>query len=97
MDGFARKVERFWEIFYQHDGYKKVVTGLQNTVYIAVVGLALGILIGTLIAVIKVLPKYSKLTKALNGFCDFYVGLFRAPRLWYSFWWRTMSFCRFWG
>lgn len=77
MDGFARKVERFWEIFYQHDGYKKVVTGLQNTVYIAVVGLALGILIGTLIAVIKVLPKYSKLTKALNGFCDFYVGLFR--------------------
>jgi His/Glu/Gln/Arg/opine family amino acid ABC transporter permease subunit len=77
MDGFARKIERFWEIFYQHDGYKKVVTGLQNTVYIAVVGLALGILIGTLIAVIKVLPKYSKLTKALNGFCDFYVGLFR--------------------
>ena len=77
MDGFARKVERFWEIFYQHDGYKKVVTGLQNTVFIAVVGLALGILIGTLIAVITVLPKYSKLTKALNGFCDFYVGLFR--------------------
>ena len=79
MDGFARKVERFWEIFYQHDGYKKVVTGLQNTVYIAVVGLALGILIGTLIAVIKVLPKYSKSQRRSTGFAIFTSACSGAP------------------
>lgn len=77
MGNFDRKLEKFWEIFYKYDGYQKVVTGLQNTLYIAIVGLAIGILIGTLIATIEVVPKYRKLPKILNSFCTFYVGLFR--------------------
>jgi polar amino acid transport system permease protein len=77
MGNFDKKLEKFWEIFYQYDGYTKVATGLKNTLYIAVVGLAIGILIGTLIAIIEVFPKYKRLPKILNGFCKFYVGLFR--------------------
>lgn len=77
MGNFDKKVEKFWEIFYEHGGYTKVLTGLENTVYIAVAGLAIGILIGTIIAVIEVFPKYKRLPKILNGFCRFYVGLFR--------------------
>jgi len=77
MGNFGSKVAKFWEIFYENNGYTKVLTGLQNTVYIAVIGLAIGILIGTIIAVIEVLPKYRRLPKVLNGFCNFYVGLFR--------------------
>lgn len=77
MGNFSRKLERFWEIFYEYDGYQRVLTGLQNTVYIAVVGLAIGIIIGTIIAIIEVFPKYKRLPRILNGFCRFYVGLFR--------------------
>ena len=77
MGNFDRKIQKFWEIFYLHGGYTKVLTGLKNTVYIAVAGLAIGIIIGTIIAVIEVFPKYKRLPRILNGFCTFYVGLFR--------------------
>jgi len=77
MNGFSIKIEKFLEILIDRGGYKEVLTGLQNTVVIAVVGLLIGIVIGTLIATVRVLPKYSKVVKALDGFCSFYVGLFR--------------------
>ncbi|NLO96534.1 MAG: amino acid ABC transporter permease [Peptococcaceae bacterium] len=77
MGSFGKKIEKFWEIFYEHDGYVKVLTGLENTLYIAIVGLAIGIVIGTLIAVVKVIPKYKRITRILDGICTFYVGLFR--------------------
>lgn len=77
MGNFDRKLAKFWEMFYENNGYTKVLTGLQNTLYIAVVGLAIGIVIGTFIAVIEVFPKYKRLPKILNSICKFYVGLFR--------------------
>lgn len=77
MNGFSIKIEKFLEILIDRGGYKEVLTGLQNTVVIAVVGLLIGIVIGTLIATVRVLPKYSKVVRALDGFCSFYVGLFR--------------------
>lgn len=77
MGSFGKKIEKFWDIFYYHDGYTRVVTGLYNTLYIAVVGLAIGIVIGTLIAIVEVVPKYKRLPRILNRFCRFYVGFFR--------------------
>ena len=47
------------------------------TLLIAVSGLILGIVIGTLIATVRVIPKYKTFPKILNGICDVYVGLFR--------------------
>lgn len=77
MGNFDKKVAKFIEIFLEQNGYVKVVEGLQNTLLIAVTGLLIGILIGTLIATIRVLPKYKLLPRVLNGFCSFYVALFR--------------------
>ena len=77
MGNFDLKVDKFIEIFIEQNGYVKVVEGLKNTLLIAVVGLAIGILIGTLIATVRVIPKYKLLPKVLNGFCSFYVSLFR--------------------
>lgn len=77
MGNFEKKLAKFWEMFYENDGYTKVITGLQNTLMIAVVGLAIGIIIGTIIAIIEVLPKYKRLAKIMNGICRFYVGMFR--------------------
>lgn len=77
MGNFSQKVDKFIEMFIAQNGYVKVVEGLKNTLLIAVLGLIIGILIGTLIATVRVIPKYKLLPRILNGFCSFYVGLFR--------------------
>lgn len=77
MGSFEQKIAKFIEIFWQQNGYVKVVEGLQNTLLIACAGLVIGIVIGTLIATARVLPKYKTLPKVLNAICGFYVSLFR--------------------
>ena len=77
MDNFGAKVDQFIKVFTDQNGYQRVVEGLKNTLLIAVVGLINGILIGTLIATVRVIPKYKRLPRILNGICSFYVGLFR--------------------
>lgn len=77
MGDFGRKIERFLEVFIDKNGYVRVLDGLENTMIIAVTGLLIGIVIGTLIATVRVVPKYKTLPRVLNGFCSFYVGLFR--------------------
>ncbi len=77
MGNFGQKVDKFIEIFIAQNGYVRVLEGLKNTLLIAVMGLLIGILIGTLIATVRVIPKYRRLPRILNGFCSFYVGLFR--------------------
>ena len=77
MSGFERKIARFLEFFIEYDGYKTVIEGLQNTLKIAICGLLIGIVIGTLIAIVRVLPKYKLLPRMLNGACSFYVAFFR--------------------
>lgn len=77
MGNFSQKIDKFIEIFLDQNGYVRVVQGLQNTILIAICGLILGIVIGTLIATIRVLPKYKTLPRVLNSICSFYVALFR--------------------
>ena len=77
MGNFDQKLIKFIEIFVEQNGYAKVIQGLQNTLLIAVTGLIIGIIVGTLIATVRVLPKYKTLPKVLNGNCGFYVALFR--------------------
>lgn len=77
MGSFEKKILKFIEIFINQNGYVKVLEGLQNTLLIAVLGLIFGAIIGTLIATVRVIPKYKTLPKVLNGICSVYVGFFR--------------------
>ncbi len=77
MGSFELKIAKFIQIFVEQGGYRRVLEGLQNTLLIAVSGLVLGIVIGTLIAAVRVVPKYKRLPRVLNAVCSFYVGLFR--------------------
>lgn len=77
MGNFGQKIDKFIDIFIAQNGYVRVLEGLRNTLIIAVLGLIIGIVIGTLIATVRVIPKYKLLPRILNGFCSFYVGLFR--------------------
>ncbi len=58
------------------DGYKTILTGLENTLIIALIGFIIGLLLGSVIAVIQLLPS-NKVTKVLNAVAKFYVGIFR--------------------
>ena len=70
-----------WNLFYHgfiaKEGYKEVLKGLLVTIEIAILGLAIGIILGTAIALVKVMPKSNWFAKALNVICDIYVGFFR--------------------
>jgi len=77
MNSFMLKVNRFLYFFIEQGGYNEVLTGLKNTLLIAVTGLIIGIVIGTLIATVRVLPKYKLITRILDKICTFYVALFR--------------------
>ena len=76
MGSFQQKIDIFLEIFLEQNGYVKVLEGLQNTVTIAVTGLIVGIIIGTLIAAVRVMPKYNRLPRILNSIFVFYYVLF---------------------
>ncbi len=77
MGNFQTKLEKFWRVFYLQNGYSRVVTGLKNTLIIAVLGLSIGILAGTLIAAIEVFPGKKLLHRVLKRLARFYVALFR--------------------
>ena len=67
----------FIKQFFTLKGYENVLNGLWVTVQIAVGGLLIGILIGTLIAVVRVMPKYKRLPRILDKICVCYIELFR--------------------
>lgn len=78
--GYKFKV--FWELFAVNGGWKQVVfVGLLNTLKIAILGLCIGVVIGTLIASVKVMPKYKRLPRVLDKICTVYVGFFRGTPL----------------
>ncbi len=77
MGDFEKKIQVFLDFFIEQGGYNRVLEGLQNTLIIAVSGLLIGIVIGTLIATIRTMPKYKLLPKILNSICGFYVSIFR--------------------
>ena len=70
-----------WEIFIreflEREGYKMVLQGLLTTLQIAVFGLLIGLLFGSLLAVLKLLPSKNLLSNILKGFTNVYVALFR--------------------
>ena len=70
-----------WEVFIKQfvtkGGYHNVLDGLGVTALIAVSGLVIGMVIGTIIAITKVVPKYKLLPKFFSVTSDIYTGFFR--------------------
>ena len=70
-----------WEIFIrqfiERKSYEMVLQGLLATLQIAVFGLFIGMIIGSLLAVFKLLPRNDFFAKSLKAFTNIYVALFR--------------------
>lgn len=69
-----------WDKFYLQvfklGGYKTILTGLENTLIIALIGFIIGIVVGSVIAIMQLLPE-GKTAKVLNAAAKVYVGIFR--------------------
>lgn len=74
---WATKWEKFLSTMESAYFQELLISGLINTVKVAVFGLIIGIVIGTLIAVVKVSPKYKRSVRILDKICSAYVALFR--------------------
>lgn len=72
-----QKWELFVNQFVDKGGYHVVLDGLKVTVIIAIAGLVIGLIIGTLIAITKVIPRYKFLPKFFSVTSDIYIGFFR--------------------
>ena len=70
MGNFDQKVNKFIEIFVEQNGYAKVIQGLQNTLLIAVTGLIIGIIVGTLIATVPCLYSDSTVVRIYQRLCE---------------------------
>ena len=55
----------------------RILTGLKNTMIIAAMGFIIGVILGSLLAVIKLLPQKKKGVRVLSKICDIYVAIFR--------------------
>lgn len=77
MNSFIDMWNEFVKQFITLRGYENVLKGLWATMQIAVLGLCIGIVIGTLIAVVRVMPKYKLLPRILDKICVCYIELFR--------------------
>ena len=70
-----------WKLFVNQfvhkNGYLVVLDGLKATVIIAVLGLLIGMAIGIVISITKVIPKYRFLPKLFSTTSDIYMSIFR--------------------
>lgn len=81
MGNISLKWQVFLKSFIENEGYKGVLEGLRNTVIIAIVGLAIGIVIGTIIAAFEVRPQYKLFVRIMTKICNVYVAFFRGTPL----------------
>ena len=70
-------IEKFHTIFIEKGWYSLMLDGLKNTVKITVIALAIGVVIGTVIAVIKHVSDSNVFMRALGWVCDIYVTVVR--------------------
>lgn len=77
MNDFASKLKVFFDTVKNETWRQLLLDGLLNTVKIAILGLLIGIIIGTLIAVIQGAPKTNIAIRFFDKLGKVYVALFR--------------------
>ena len=70
-------MEMFLRYFITYGGYKTALLGLWNTLVIAISGLIIGIVLGSIVAAVKVAATRSKVAKIFSYAGDVYTAIFR--------------------
>lgn len=74
FDGFF---EKLYKIYIENSAYTLLIDGLKNTMIIALIAVIIGIVLGALVAVFKVIPRNNIFAKVLNGIASVYITVIR--------------------
>ena len=74
---FDKLILAFEKTFIREDRYKMFLDGLSNTLIIAVCATLIGVVIGALVAIVKVYHKQTGKLKLLNSICEIYTTIIR--------------------
>ncbi len=77
MEWLNKWLERLYQTFIVADRYKTLIGGLEKTIIITVGALAIGVIIGTIIAIIKVFAAGNRKLKPLDFLCNIYLTVIR--------------------
>ena len=74
---FENLILAFEKTFIREDRYKMFLSGLGNTLIIALCATLIGVVIGALVAIVKVYHKQTGKLKYLNAICEIYTTIIR--------------------
>lgn len=77
MEWFQKWLDTLYNTFIVADRYKVLVDGFGKTILITVGALVIGVIIGTIIAIIKVFADGNKKLKILDMLCNLYLTVIR--------------------
>lgn len=74
FEGFFQKL---YEIYIEKAGYKIMLDGLKLTLEISLLAVVIGVVLGAVLAVCKVIPRTNIISKLLNGIATVYITVIR--------------------
>ncbi len=77
MEWFNKWTNTLYNTFIVDDRYKTLITGFEKTIIITLGALALGVVIGTIVAVIKVFADGNNKLRPLDFLCNIYLTIIR--------------------
>ena len=77
MNWLDKWFARLYQTFIVSDRYKTIISGLEKTIIITFGALAIGVIIGTVVAMIKVFADGNKKLKPLDVLCNIYLTVIR--------------------
>ncbi len=77
VNGFNTWLDRLYRTFIVEDRYVTLINGLEKTLIITLGALVIGVIIGTVIAIIKVFADGNKKLKPLDFICNLYLTIIR--------------------
>ena len=77
MNWFNQWTAKLYETFIVADRYKTLITGLEKTLIITFGALIIGVIIGTIVAIVKVFALDNKKLKPLDVICNIYLTVIR--------------------
>lgn len=77
LNFFEAWFDKLYKTFIEQDRYMMLVDGFKNTLIITVGALAIGVVLGTVVAIVKYFAEDKKALKPIKYICDFYVTAVR--------------------
>lgn len=74
---FSDFFEKFYYLYVEKQGYKMMLDGLKSTLIISLLAVVIGVVLGAVLAVFKVIPRKNIFAKILNGIASVYITIIR--------------------